>query len=266
MANLRLRINLTFPRINKFVFAILSLIIFSQPVAAQRRPVLPQIDLPHPYYYRELYLPQLTSGPSSVAWSPDSKEVVYSMAGSLWRQRIDSTKAVQLTDGPGYDYQPDWSPDGKCVVYVSYQKDAMELWLLDLASGKTQQLTHEGAVNVEPRWSPDGTRIVFVSTAYNKRFHIFRADVRDGKLENVVRLTESRAHSRDGRILENEGGAGCGGARDSLRGDELESAAGFFAGWIENGLQLLFREGMAPALGDAGEGRRCVCDFLRELG
>jgi len=41
---------------------------------AQRKPVLPQIDLPHPYYYREMYLPQLTSGPISVAWSPDSKE------------------------------------------------------------------------------------------------------------------------------------------------------------------------------------------------
>jgi Tol biopolymer transport system component len=169
----------------------LTLLIFPLvlPCAAQRKPVLPQIDLPHPYYYREMYLPQLTSGPSSVAWSPDSKEVVYSMAGSLWRQKIDSKTAQQLTDGPGYDYQPDWSPDGKNVVYVSYQKDAIELWLLDLATGKTQQLTNGGAVNVEPRWSPDGKRIAFVSTSYNKRFHIFRADVRDAKLENMVRLT-----------------------------------------------------------------------------
>jgi TolB protein len=159
------------------------------PVCAQRKPILPQIDLPHPYYFREMYLPQLTSGPSSVTWSPDSKEVVYSMAGSLWRQKIDSQTAQQLTDGPGYDYQPDWSPDGKSVIYVSYQKDAMELWLLDLASGKSAQLTNAGAVNIEPRWSPDGKQIVFVSTQYNKRFHIFRADVNSGKLDNVVRLT-----------------------------------------------------------------------------
>jgi TolB protein len=157
---------------------------------AQRRPVLPQIDLPHPYYYREMYLPQLTSGPSSVAWSPDSREVVYSMAGSLWRQRVDSGAAVQLTDGPGYDYQPDWSPDGKSVVYCAYQKDAIELWLLDLATGTIRQLTEGGAVNVEPRWSPDGKRIVYVSTAYNKRFHIFAGYVRDGRLENIARLTE----------------------------------------------------------------------------
>ena len=159
------------------------------PLCAQRKPVLPQIDLPHPYYFREMYLPQLTSGPSSVSWAPDSKEVVYSMAGSLWRQRIDLKTAQQLTDGSGYDYQPDWSPDGKSVVYVSYQKDAMELWLLDLGSGKSQQLTSAGAVNVEPRWSPDGKRIVFVSTSYNKRFHIFRGDVSEGRLENIVRLT-----------------------------------------------------------------------------
>jgi len=174
---------------SKILPLFVSLLVLLPPAAAQRRPVLPQIDLPHPYYFREMYLPQLTSGPSSVAWSPDSKEVVYSMGGSLWRQAIDSSAAQQLTDGPGYDYQPDWSPDGKSVVFVSYQKDAMELWLLDLASGKTQQLTHDGAVNVEPRWSPDGKRVVFVSTAYNKRFHVFRADVNDGKLENVVRLT-----------------------------------------------------------------------------
>ncbi len=159
------------------------------PNAAQRKPVLPQIDLPHPYYFREMYLPQLTSGPSSVAWSPDSRELVYSMAGSLWRQKIDTKVAQQLTDGPGYDYQPDWSPDGRNVVYCSYQKDAVELWLLDLTTGKTEPLTSGGAVNVEPRWSPDGKQIVFVSTSYNKRFHIFRAEVRNGKLENVTRLT-----------------------------------------------------------------------------
>ncbi len=159
------------------------------PVCAQRKAVLPQIDLPHPYYFREMYLPQLTSGPSSVSWSPDSKEVVYSMAGSLWRQKIDSKEAQQITDGAGYDYQPDWSPDGRSVIYVSYQKDAMELWLLDLGSGKSQPLTSGRAVNVEPRWSPDGKRIVFVSTQYNKRFHIFRAAVNEGKLENLVRLT-----------------------------------------------------------------------------
>ncbi|TLY67908.1 MAG: hypothetical protein E6K45_04400, partial [Gammaproteobacteria bacterium] len=85
---------------------LLALLSTRSPCAAPQPP-LPAIDLPHSYYYRELYLPQLTSGPSSLAWAPDSRALVFSMAGSLWRQRTDSTLAEQLTDGPGYDYQPD---------------------------------------------------------------------------------------------------------------------------------------------------------------
>ena len=156
---------------------------------AERAPVLPQIDLPHPYYYREMYLPQLTSGPSSVAWSPDSTELIYAMAGSLWRQKIGSSVAQQLTASAAYDYQPDWSPDGRWVIYCAYDGNAVELWILDLSSGAARPLTKNGAVNVEPRFSPDGKRVVFTSTLYNKRFHLFTADFSQSGLANIQRLT-----------------------------------------------------------------------------
>src|SRR5436190_22875852 len=93
----------------------------------QRTPVLPQITVPHSYYYREMYLPQVTSGPSAVTWSPDGRELIYSMQGSLWRQQVGSKVTRQVTSDPGYDYQPDWSPDGRTVVYSSYHDDQIEL-------------------------------------------------------------------------------------------------------------------------------------------
>ena len=163
--------------------------LLTAPSHAERAAVLQQIDLPHPYYYREMFLPQLTGGPSSLTWSPDSAELIYSMAGSLWREKIGSGSAQQLTAAAAYDYQPDWSPDGRWVIYSSYRDDAVELWILDLSSGATHALTHTGAVNVEPRFSPDGKRIVFTSTAYHKRFHVFVADILDGTLTHLRRLT-----------------------------------------------------------------------------
>src|SRR3989442_10185913 len=102
--------------------------------SAVREIVLKQIQLPHHYYYREMYLPQATTGPGSVAWSPDGTEVVYSMQGSLWRQRLGTTVALQITNRPRYDYQPDWSPDCRFIAYASYHHHAVDLKLLDTAT------------------------------------------------------------------------------------------------------------------------------------
>ena len=127
---------------------------------AGREAVLKQVDLPHTYYWRELYIPQLTTGPSSVAFTPDGKTLIYSMGGSLWRQAIGFDEAVELTHPIGaYDYQPDMSPDGRSVVFSRYNGAGLELWRLDLGTGGEQRLTSGGAVNVEPRLSPDGKRI-----------------------------------------------------------------------------------------------------------
>ena len=175
--------------LRKSAFLAITLLIVSASSTAQREAVLKQIDEPHPYYVREMYLPQLTTGPSWVAWSPDSKAVVYSMAGSLWLQKLDSQVAEQLTAGPGYDYQPDWSSDGRWIVYSKYDKDAIELWAYDVGKKQAHALTQNGAANVEPRFSPNCRRIVFVSTSFNGRFHIFAGSFEGGELQDVEQMT-----------------------------------------------------------------------------
>ena len=162
-------------------------------VDAEREPVLKQVDLPHSYYWRELYLPQLTTGPSGASFTPDGRELIYSMGGSLWRQVIGSSEAVELTHPRGaYDYQPDVSADGRTVVFSSYNGDGVELWRLDLATGAERQLTSGSAVNVEPRVSPDGKRIAWVSTRGTGHFNLFVAEFGPGGIRNVRPLSGGR--------------------------------------------------------------------------
>src|SRR5688500_1169438 len=106
-----------------FLVFIVTLLVAPVALPAAREPVLKQVDVPHSYYWREMYIPQVTSGPSAAAFSPDGSEVVYSMAGSLWRQAIGSDSAKELTHGPGYDLQPDWSRDGRWIGFVRYHDD-----------------------------------------------------------------------------------------------------------------------------------------------
>src|SRR5262249_54699012 len=164
------------------------LVLLALPVRAERKPVLGQIHLPHDYYYREMYLPQLTTGPSALTFSPDGKELVYSMGGSLWRQSIGSNEAKEITHVSGYDYQPDWSHDGKHIIFARYQNDALELWQLDLQTGREVALTSHGDVNLEPRYSPDDRQVAFVSTADSGHFNLYLAEIDGDHLSAVRRL------------------------------------------------------------------------------
>ncbi len=160
--------------------------------------MLDQVKLPHNYYWRELYIPQLTTGPSAAAFMPAGDELIYSMAGSLWRQRIGSDEAIELTHANGaYDYQPDVARDGRTVVFSRYDGRAIELWRHDLKSGMAAALTSNGGVNLEPRLSPDGRQIVFVSTAGSGHFNLKIAEVTAAGLANERYLVPPRESAID---------------------------------------------------------------------
>src|SRR3954469_3874620 len=179
--------------VRRMLATALALLVLGGPSKAAREPVLKQVDLPHSYYWRELYLPQLTTGPSGASFTPDGRTLIYSMAGSLWRQAIGSDEAVELTHPrAAYDYQPDVARDGRSVLFSRYDGNAIELWRLDLDTEREQQLTSGGAVNVEPRLSPDGKRIAWVSTRGSGHFNLFVANVRASGLRNPRLLVAGR--------------------------------------------------------------------------
>jgi Tol biopolymer transport system component/DNA-binding winged helix-turn-helix (wHTH) protein len=66
--------------------------------------------------------------------------------------------STELEEGPQY------SPDGKQIVFQSTRTGNYEIWRCDAAGSNLVQLTHmEGPLTGTPRWSPDGREIVFDS-------------------------------------------------------------------------------------------------------
>ncbi len=55
--------------------------------------------------------------------------------------RYPNGKTEQLTDNEALDANPDWSPDGKKIVFESTRSGRTQLYILDLASRKLKKLT-----------------------------------------------------------------------------------------------------------------------------
>lgn len=70
---------------------------------------------------------------------------------------------VNITQSEEEESQPDWSPDGEEIVYVSKQGEYNQIKIMDKDGENARFLTSNEANNETPRWSPDGKQIAFAS-------------------------------------------------------------------------------------------------------
>jgi Tol biopolymer transport system component len=89
----------------------------------------------------------------------------------IWRIEIPGfqgkgSRSVKLISSSQGDFNPQYSPDGKRIVFVSDRSEGtLEIWICDSDGRNSRQLTSvPGSItNGSPRWSPDSRFIVFDS-------------------------------------------------------------------------------------------------------
>jgi dipeptidyl aminopeptidase/acylaminoacyl peptidase len=90
-------------------------------------------------------------------------------------------------------FQPEFSPDGTCLAYVSDASGWWQLYVYDLASGQHRQLTFEPAEHGAPAWvqglrtygfAPDGSRLFFLRNQ-NSFSSLWQLDLATGQQRRV---------------------------------------------------------------------------------
>lgn len=82
---------------------------------------------------------------------------------------------LQIADADGANPQPalisrepiispSWSPDGKRLAYVSFEKKKPIIYIHDLPTGQRVQIANYRGSNSAPSWSPDGKKLAIVLT------------------------------------------------------------------------------------------------------
>jgi dipeptidyl aminopeptidase/acylaminoacyl peptidase len=102
------------------------------------------------------------------AVSADGTRVAFERRGEIWIAPIDGeTPAKRLFYDIGKDSDPQWSPQGSALAFVSTRDDHA---LIGVYRGDTRPiefLAPSVTNDTEPRWSPDGSRVAFARTPGN---------------------------------------------------------------------------------------------------
>lgn len=141
----------------------------------------------------------------------------------IYRQRLGTPAAEQLTSAQGDELWPRLSPDGTRVVYSARPSGRWQIFILDLASRLSSPVTLAVNECVQPAWSSNGH-----SVAYS-----MYSDMHGQWLLHMVELD---AHGVAARLtLQTAEGKPVAGMHPCLAGESLrfQSAPRGDAGWYE---------------------------------
>ena len=152
-------------------------------------------------------------GAEDMIWHPDGKRVIYvtkaktgteytvSTNTDIFIYNVETGKTTNLTEGmKGYDTNPNISPDGNRIAWLSMERDGYEadknrIFVQDKKTNAKIDLTASFDETVEAiRWSNDGKYIYFIS-AINGTLQLFELDVENsltvvdngGRKKNPIR-------------------------------------------------------------------------------
>ena len=115
-------------------------------------------------------------------WSPDGRYLAYSSDRGgkfdIWVQQVSGGDPIQITKGPGQNWEPDWSPDGKNIAYRSEEGDG-GIYIVPALGGAGLE-RKIAPFGYYPRWSPNSLQVLFrthfTTISYPNRFYIAQLD------------------------------------------------------------------------------------------
>ena len=172
----------------------------SAPQATAHRP-LAATDL---FRIRAVRDPQVSPEGTWVAYTVGAPDSAKDRSETdVWMTSWDGTQTIRVTNTPGSESAPRWSPDGRYLAFLSARQagDGAQVWLLDRRGGEAQRITtiRDGVSDLV--WSPDATRLALVATiktdsaaADTSRPHPIVIDRYAFKRDREGWLTRSHSH------------------------------------------------------------------------
>ena len=115
------------------------------------------------------------------------------------KMRSDGSDIQNLTPNtPGFDGNPNFSGDGKQIVFRSGRNGSIDLYLMNADGSNVRRLTNDAANELFPVFSPTANQIAFASSRDNPKSDIFDVYLPDldaagspGKIRRILNTRDS---------------------------------------------------------------------------
>ena len=145
-------------------------------------------------------------------WSPDGKWLAFWVANDdqVYKYNLEADSLVKLTDTGGINYQPNWSPEGRFILYVkTVDSDGLKrgIWRMDsngqnhtlaVPYAKHPDIESTGTSFIYQDWPRDSDPPGFSSTEIYRYSFI---DSSSTRLSQMSRNCKNPAASPDGKYI-----------------------------------------------------------------
>lgn len=199
----------------------------------------------------------------SVQISPDGQRAAFTVRQAMMEGEVSEYRthihlantaasgARPLTQGDKSCDEPQWSPDGKWIAFLSNRVGKKNLWLIRPDGGEATQLTESKSDVTSFKWSPDGRSIAFMAldppTADDERRIKEKNDARVVD-ENVKRNRLSVLLVADPPTLQREPRLLTPGMLNVVSDSSRPGRASY--DWSPDGKTLVFAHSRSPAADD----------------
>ncbi|MDG1434058.1 MAG: amidohydrolase family protein [Saprospiraceae bacterium] len=166
--------------------------------------------------------------------SPNGKMLIFNAVGHLWKMNLPNGKPTRITTDSHFEFEPNFSPDGNEIVYVTWDDDNLgSIQKINLKTGISTKLTPKKGNYRNPCFSPNGSQIVYVKAGgndhqgytFSKEPGIYLMSKNGAKHTFVTPQGEYPSFSSDGeRILFQTGGYLFGSLKKAFKSVKLNGS------------------------------------------
>jgi TolB protein len=147
----------------------------------------------------------VVTGPIHPQISRDGNQMVFSIQGAIWKVSRNGGAMTRLTDEPGFDIEPSWSPDGQWIAFIrSPDFTAGTLEIISAIDGKSRPLPKRIWAGDRLFFDRSGKRLLGALKVDRERPALRWLDLESGELGPELKPFSTReryALSQDGNRI-----------------------------------------------------------------